>query len=406
MTGTLSHGRQQGADQSGGALEGGILLTIHRLSQGGADRVAMLLANGYAAAGIPTGIAVLRAGGEAQDLLQAMLRPDVALYCAGPPIGSRHLELVRGLRHIERIVAATRPAVVLASSSNMGLVTGLCGRLRAARAPRYAMKLTNPVVRPSDRGRLRAHYRRWLYRFIFSCYDRVLLLSAAESEEMERLFPDLSARFEVVANPYVTDEMFAGRSPPARSNPRIVLTLARMMPQKRLDRLLEAFAAMTDRDARLVIVGDGPLRAALTRQAEALGIADRVDMPGFAEDVVSWLRQSSLFALSSDYEGLPAAVLEALACGVPVVTTDCFDAARSILSGLEGCAVVPRDDIGALAKAMDASLSGTSDPGALSAVARPFTFEPAVAEHVELIRDLISAGNAARFNTRGDSLRQ
>ena len=376
------------------SLAGGVLLTIHRLSQGGADRVAVLLANGFAAAGLPTGIAVLREGGEAEELLLGLLRPDVAVFSAGAPMGQRHFELVRGARHIGRVVAATRPAVVLASSSNMGLVTGLVAR-RGGGRPGYAMKLTNPVVRPRDRGRLRARYREGLYRFVFGSYDRVLLLSVAEAADLGRLFPDLSARFRVVANPYVTPAMFAVAAEPPPPGPPTILTLARMMPQKRLDRLLDAFALMTDRECRLVIVGDGPERPALEHRVEALGIADRVAMPGFTDDVLPWLRRAHLFALSSDYEGLPAAVLEALACGVPVVTTDCFDAARDLLDGAEGCAVVAREETAALARALDAGLRGDADRAQLSVRARPYAFDEAIAAHIEAMRRLIADTHAA-----------
>src|SRR6185503_9029583 len=101
-------------------------------------------------------------------------------------------------------------------------------------------------------------------------------------------------------------------------------------------------------DARLTILGDGPLRHSLEALARSLGIADRVDTPGYG-DVLPRLRQADLFVLSSDYEGLPAVVLEALASGVPVVTSDSFLAAREMLEGAPGCAVVPIRDPDALA---------------------------------------------------------
>ena len=387
MRGGANSGEAGGA----GSLAGGVLLNIHRLSQGGADRVAMLLANGFAAAGLPTGVAVLRDGGEAEAALLAMLRPDVSVHSAGPPMGSRHLELVRGARHIRRTIGRTRPAVVLASSSNMGLVTRLVARAMRGAGPRFAMKLTNPVVRPFDRGRLRSAYRRRLYRFVFEGFWRVLLLSRAEAGAMEAMYPDLADRFEVAANPYVTPAMFDVAPTRGPSRPPTILSVARMMPQKRLDRLLDAFAATTTPDARLVILGDGPERADLERRAAALGVADRVEMPGFVEDVVPALRQADVFGLSSDYEGLPAAVLEALAAGVPVVTTDCFEAAREMLDDAPGCAVVPLEDVGALAAALDRALAAVADPLALTALARPYAVDRAVAEHVAVIRHLIEA---------------
>jgi glycosyltransferase involved in cell wall biosynthesis len=342
----------------------------------------MLLANGFAEAGIPTGIAILRNDGEGEGPLLELLHEDVRVSSAGAPMGSRHLELLRGLRYIQRQIACAQPSIVLASSSNMGLVTGLCARMPAAHSPHFAMKLTNPVIRPRDRGAIKEYYRRKLYGIIFGSYDRVLILSDAERHTLEWMFPELKDRFATAANPYVTAAMSAGAQTERRPGGRNVLALARMMPQKRLDRLLRAFARVKNTTIRLTILGDGPERPNLERLARSLGISGRVDMPGFVEDVVPWLRSADLFVLSSDYEGLPAVVLEALACDVPVVTTDCFEAARSLLADAKGCAVVPLGDIGAFAKAIDKSLSLRPSPGHLSAIANPYRVAEAISAHL------------------------
>lgn len=373
-----------------GALAGGVLLTIHRLSQGGADRITMLLANGFVEAGIPTAICVFRDGGEGEQTLLNMLDGRVSLSHAGPPMGSRHLELVRGFRHVRRQIERAAPDIVFASSSNMGLVTGLCARRLGPSRPGFIMKLTNPVLRPRDRGMVKALYRRTLYRFIFGSYDQILILSEEERSALIRLFPEHRERFETAANPYVAPQMLTAASRQSDSGGAHILSLARMMPQKRLDRLLDAFARVSNPNARLTILGDGPERPMLERQASALGIAERVNMPGFVEDVLPWLRRADLFALSSDYEGLPAAVLEALACNVPVVTTDCFDAARTLLAGAARCATVPRDDVEALARAIDESLATREAPTGLDAIARPYTFDSAIAAHVGKLREMLA----------------
>ncbi|WP_309612137.1 glycosyltransferase [Sphingomonas sp.] len=369
-----------------GSLAGGVLLTIHRLSQGGADRVAMLLANGFAAAGMATAIAVLRSGGEGDAVLRALLRPDVRVVTAGPPMGSRHLELMRGRRFIRRLTEMARPDHVMASSSNMGLVTGLALGPRGGRGPLRVMKLTNPVIRPTDRGAWRRLYRRTLYRFIFDRYDRIIVLTDAERHFLSRLYPAHCDRFRTAANPYVTDAMLGratSREPHAAPH---ILTLARMMPQKRLDRLLTAFAGSSRRDSRLTIVGDGPERPALQRLALKLGIIDRVDMPGFAADVLPFLARTSLFVLSSDYEGLPAAILEALAFNIRVVTTDCFDGARELLDDADGCATVAREDVSALTRAIDDSLALTGTPIGLRDIARRYTIDAGIAAHLAIMR--------------------
>jgi glycosyltransferase involved in cell wall biosynthesis len=369
-------------------------MTIHRLSQGGADRVAMLLANGFAASGFTTQVLVLREGGEAEDTLRALLRKDVQVSTAGAPIGSRHLELVRGVRHIRRNITASKPAIVLASSSNMGLVTGICARMERASKyrPRFIMKLTNPVFRPVDAGWIRTFYRRHLYNFIFASYDRVLILTDEERLALIKVYPKHRDRFQTVANPYVAPAMLVPVPQNARMPGAHLVALARMMPQKRLDRLLRAFAMVADQSIRLTILGDGPRRATLILLAKQLGIERRIEMPGFVEDVVPWLRSADLLVLSSDYEGLPAVVLEALACNVPVVTTHCFAGARSLLESLPRCAVVDRDTVPAFAAAIEWSLAQRDTPAKLSLHAQPYGFEAAIAAHVAIAADLAARG--------------
>ena len=370
-----------------------ILMTMHRMSQGGADKVAVLLANGFQAAGIDTDFLLLRAGGEGEEVLSSSLDPGVRLHIAGPPMGSRHLELVRGVRFIREIAVSIRPDLVLASSSNMGLVTGIaCRPLRRAGLS-VAMKLTNPIIRPRDRFALQKTYRRRLYRFIFQQHDRILLLTNAERSKLSGTDRNIADRFLTVPNPYVTDELLSAGLPPTNhrnESPRLI-TLARMMPQKRLDVLLRAFAQVQHPDdARLTILGDGPLRSTLETLAKSLEIENRVDMPGFVGDVLPHLRSADLFVLSSDYEGFPAAVVEALACNVPVVTTDCFPAAHEILDSLPSCAVTPVGDPAALARAIEASLDGNKQAD-LRAIAADYSVQASIAGHIEALHPLMEA---------------
>ncbi len=366
-----------------------ILMTMHRLSQGGADRVGVLLCNGFARAGLRVRLALLRSGGEAEREMLGMLDRDVEVGIAGSPMGSRHLELLRGRRFLVGEIGSFAPALVLASSNNMGLVTGLARPSHSAR-PAFAMKLTNPVVRPEDRGALRQFYRHQLYSRVMDRYDKVLVLSETERAILRDAYPRLADRIDAVPNPYVSEAMLGlpGAEQPVR--PPVLLCAARLMPQKRIDILLRAFALVQHPGTRLTILGDGPQRATLERLADSLGIAHRVEFAGFVTDVQPHLRTARLFVLSSDYEGLPAAVIEALACGVPVVTTDCFSAAGEMLAGAEDCALVPRADPAALADAIDRCLAIRRAPSALRRIAEPFTVEASIAAHLAALAPLMA----------------
>jgi glycosyltransferase involved in cell wall biosynthesis len=112
-------------------------------------------------------------------------------------------------------------------------------------------------------------------------------------------------------------------------------------------------------------------------------------MPGYSADVPAHLCQSDLFVLSSDYEGLPAVVVEALASDVPVVTTDSFLAARELLAGANSCEVVPIRDPEALAAAIDRCLAAKQGMDGLRKIAAPYRIEAAVLAHIDALERLI-----------------
>jgi glycosyltransferase involved in cell wall biosynthesis len=131
----------------------------------------------------------------------------------------------------------------------------------------------------------------------------------------------------------------------------LVASVARLNPVKRLDVLLQALALVEE--AKLVLVGDGPERGRLEALAESLGISGRVHLAGYREDVWPWLAACDVFALSSEWEGMPNAVLEAMAAGLPVVATRVGGTPDVVVEGVTGY-LVPSDDPLALARALKA----------------------------------------------------
>lgn len=384
------------------AERGGILMAMHSLSQGGGDRVGVLLANGFARARIPTRIALMRDTGEAG--LKAMLDPAVSVVSGGGPmgvklsgqgpgLGHQHLERWRGLHFLRRQIDEFRPAVVLATTDNMAYVTARARQKKHARIL-FVLKLTNRLSRPNI-GAFRRVYRRNLFRLIFDRLDLVLTLSDGERRHVLTVHPGREALLRTVPNPYVTEEMLAVAPDPYVGPPRL-LAAGRMVPQKRFDNLLRAFAFSERKDAVLTILGDGPQRVALQELAHSLGIADRVAMPGYSPDIIPQLSRTDLFVLSSDYEGLPAVVIEALACGVPVAATESFFAARDLLGRLSGCAVVPIADPLALGGAIEACLDARPNAEELRKAAEPYRIQPAIDAHILALADACAALEAHR----------
>ena len=108
-------------------------------------------------------------------------------------------------------------------------------------------------------------------------------------------------------------------------NPRNIITVGRLMTQKNHKLLIEAFSKIAKEfpDENLVIYGEGELRDTLETQSKKLGLEGRVKLPGATTNVAEKLSSAKVFVLSSDYEGMPNALMEAMAVGVPVISTDC-----------------------------------------------------------------------------------
>lgn len=132
-----------------------------------------------------------------------------------------------------------------------------------------------------------------------------------------------------------------------------------MAAVKSYDTLIRAFARLRKTlQARLIIAGEGPERATLEELAKSLGVVDDVDMPGFVQNPFAYMSRASVFVLSSTYEGLPNALIEAMACGCPVVSTNCPSGPEEILRGGKYGHLVPVHDIEAMARAIELVLKG------------------------------------------------
>ncbi len=186
----------------------------------------------------------------------------------------------------------------------------------------------------------------------------------------------------------------------------VVGCVGRLVREKAYDVLLEAFARVIqeERRAHLVIVGDGPEKEALARLAGALGVGDRVNFLGKRRDVGRLLPAFDVFALASDTEGLPVALLEAMLAGVPVVATAVGGVPEVVHDGETGILAPPRDSAG-LASGILSCAKNPARAQEMAARARPevadrFSAGRYVHELVELYRSLLDSHGVARFRDR------
>ena len=175
-----------------------------------------------------------------------------------------------------------------------------------------------------------------------SSANAVVANSHGAAEDLKRSVPKVAARVQVVPNPVVTPELAEQAGMPVEhpwfgdTGVPVVLSVGRLVPLKDHATLLRAFARVVrSQPARLVILGEGPERGNLLRLAEQLGIAEHVDLPGFRVNPFAYMSKARLMVHSSRYEGFPNVLVQAMACGTSVVSTDCDHGPREILERRE-----------------------------------------------------------------------
>jgi glycosyltransferase involved in cell wall biosynthesis len=203
----------------------------------------------------------------------------------------------------------------------------------------------------------------WLDRVIYPFADGVVAVSEAVRWDSEKLFRLRPGTCQTIYNPVdferirrlgmdtIDHPWFQLGKPP------VVLGIGRLEEQKDFTNLLEAFSTVrAQRDARLVIFGEGSQRQRLIERIAQLGINDCVWLAGFIPNPYPYIKRASVLALSSRWEGLPTVLMESLALGVPIVSTDCPGGSNEILAGGKFGTLVPMSDPAALAEAIIVTL--------------------------------------------------
>lgn len=363
-------GQVDAGDQHGDLKKRPLSLFIPGLEGGGAQRVFVNLANTLVdMTEHPIDLVVIREGGVFRD----QLRPEVNLINLGTGRVSRSISaLVRYMR-------THRPRVFASTMSYSNVITILAWRL-AGRPCRLVVRDAN-VVREGNR------LMRALMRWFYPQADCVIALSPEIRASLLQAGIPVADRIVEIGNPGVFHPPGDLLEAPAflpQPTPRFICAVGSLGYQKGFDVLLSAFARLSHPALNLVILGEGALRGQLEEQCRALGIEQRVHMPGFVKRPSDVISQAELFVLASRWEGFPNVLLEALATGVPVVATDCDGAPRSMLEdGHHGHLVASEDPL-ALSEGIEAALKAPAGtPESRRARAEDFSAETITRKYLE-----------------------
>ncbi|WP_218120356.1 glycosyltransferase [Nitrosomonas sp. Nm132] len=373
-----------------------VAVFLSGLAGGGAQRRSLLLARGFVERGCAVDLIVVHAEGPFRTAVAPGIRLLALEPCASRlPVIRRikGLWVISSLFALARYLATTRPDVLLATSIPANLAA-LWGRtLSRTHTPTVITANLNLTKATVKWGALVAKLLRWLIARAYGGAQAVIAISRGVADDLITVTGIPGKRVFSIYNPLdlerVTRQSRETVEHPwlAVGAPPVVLAVGKLKRQKDYPTLVRAFARVrAHREVRLVILGEGEERARLERLIKNLGVEADAYLPGFVENPFAWMARVSVFVLASAWEGLSNVLLEALACGCTVVSTDCPSGPREILADGAFGHLVPVGDDAALAAAIAAALSAPAQRERSVARAAEFGFDAAVERYLAVLR--------------------
>ncbi|MGR8932914.1 MAG: glycosyltransferase [Gammaproteobacteria bacterium] len=360
-----------------------IAFLLPSLGAGGAQRVIVNLANHFARQGLAVDLVLLKAAGVHFASLDRRINV-VDLRCA---------RTVLALLPLIGYLKGARPAALLVTMPHISVVAVAAKWLSGAacrlviRQPNY-LSLNSGAVNP---------FTPWLLKTIcwfFAKADRIVAISEGVAADLVRCGINDADKIVTIYNPIFETAILSRAEQKVDHrwfaetdrDYALIVAAGRLVKQKNFPLLIDAFERLLRRkNARLVILGEGRLRETLQAEIDALQLRDKVDMPGFCDNPYAYLRQADLFVLSSSWEGFGNVLVEALAVGTPVVSTDCPSGPAEILQNGNYGLLVENNNSAALAEGMFKALEQPRRKDLLQQRARDFAIDPIAARYLRIL---------------------
>ena len=334
-----------------------IAFYLPSLAGGGAERVIVTLANAMVRKDHIVDLLLSSKSGPYLDELD----PRINIY----DLSARRV--LTSIRPLRRYLSQRRPHALLSSLMHSNIAAATACRLTSS-PPRFIVREANSIGVKGRYTSLKSKIKMQLARWAYRQADTLVGVSQGSLTMMLKAL-DLPADqpCKVILNPVIdeslADKAAADPSPqwPWDEDVPVVLGVGRLVPQKDFSTLLRAFARVRQsRPAKLIILGDGEERQNLQELAAQLGVIQDVWMPGFVINPFAHMKRASVYVLSSKWEGLPNTLIQAMACGTPVIATRCPSGPDEILEEGKWGALVPIGDVDRMASEINAVLDGNT----------------------------------------------
>jgi glycosyltransferase involved in cell wall biosynthesis len=352
------------------------------LDGGGAERVMINLARGFAEQGLKVDLVLVKPEGP----YLSQLSPKVRV------ITLESSRLILSLRSLIRYLKREKPPVLISALEDTNIVA-LCARNLARVSTKVIVTVHNHLSRESQNATtLKRRLTPQLVKWFYAWADSIVGVSEGVAKNLVEigLPPE---KIEVIYNPIVTSELREKVQKPLDhpwflpDQPPVILGVGRLQKQKDFSTLIHAFAKIRQhRPLRLMILGEGSERSHLESLVQELGIAEDVVFPGFVSNPYAYMAQATVLVLSSAWEGFGNVIVEAMAAGTPIVSTDCESGPAEILANGQYGKLVPVGNAEDMAQAIAATLEDTPDREILKKRANDFSLEKALAKYGKLLQ--------------------
>jgi len=332
-----------------------VALFLSYLGGGGAERVMLNLAKGFLESGFQVDLVLAKAWGPHLWKVPA----GVTLIDLGAP---RPLLSVSKLGQYLRREEPVALIAAMHYANELAIVAKRLARVDTTIIVTEHNTLSRSLSRTKG---LKQRLIPLTVRYLYPLADKVVAVSQGARHDLEHLGRLPAKQLHAIYNPVITPDL-EGKAIAAVDHPwfqpgqwPVILGVGKLEPQKDFPTLIRAFAQVrSHRPCRLAILGWGPGQDGLQSLIDDLGLTDDAALLGYVENPYAYMARAQTFVLSSAWEGLPTVLIEAMALGLPVISTDCKSGPDEILKGGHYGPLVPVGDSNAMAQAIDAVLDG------------------------------------------------
>jgi glycosyltransferase involved in cell wall biosynthesis len=377
-----------------------ILTFLHSFEPGGVERVALRLVRRWREEGVDAPLFMGRTAGAMCDEMGA----DLSYLTPWTPFKVDWFETLWMIATLPRAIRQLQPDALFCAGNSYAVVAVAMKIILGRACPPILAKISNDLERRDMRWAIRQLYRGWLQiqgRFI----DHFVGMEGPMEDEIQDAIRPGKHRISIIPDPALSISQIKGlreeslKRGDALGTARRFVAVGRLAPQKNFALMLRAFAQGAGAGDTLTILGEGPERPALMALARKLAIDRRVILTGHVPNPAGLLFCFDLFLLSSDYEGVPAVLLEALAARLPIISTNCSRSMRTLLrDGMLG-QLLPTGDVDAFALAIRNARSLHQDPVASLEQARRFTLERASQDYLTALASVIATNRQENSRT-------